>query len=299
MPKTGSTAIQKTLQGYDDGKIRYLNIGPSNHSTFTQTLFLPAEILMRDFPTRVPDEISANSQRKFLTQRIEAELAIGRPEYILSSEHVYHLSESAFLDNLVPFLEERFDEIEAICYIRPPKSFIQSAFQQKVKTGLVDFKLENPNYERKLSKLFRTGWRLNFRQYRNTDVVVDFANAIGIRKDAGQSHGENTSLTAFATALLFSFNRTGHLPESLEHLREDRAALIQRIAKIGPQESLSIDESVMSINHKDLDWVLKRIGIDLSEQSAQGVNCAQDILDLAADAESLLKNQTHAHPDSP
>lgn len=295
MPKTASRTIQQALAEFDDGHLRYLRVGPANHSTLTQALSLPPEKLMQDFPQRVPDRGAATAQRHHLTQKVDAELKLGRAAYILSSEHLFHLPQDLFFGKLVPFLEDRFGEIEMICYLRPPKSYIQSAFQQKVKTGLSRFQLENPNYELKLKKFLETGWRLTFRPYQNTDILADFTNLVGAQLPVKEWPSENLSLSAHATALLFKFNATGVLPDALLHLREDRGALVQRIARIGPPHPLRLDESLMTINPDDLAWVLTQTGIDLSEPDAQGLSSVDEIMALAEEANWLLA-QTETDP---
>lgn len=288
MPKTASRAIQQAFKNFDNEHVRYLRAGSANHSTLTQALSLPPEKLMRDFPERVHSLVEASAQKKFLIASVDAELAYGRQSYILSSEHLYHIPKSLFHESIVPFLEHRFGEIELICYIRPPKSYIQSAFQQKVKTGLSDFRLENPNYELKLGKFFETGWQVNLRPYRGTNVLRDFSEIVDVLFPLNEHSGENLSLTAHATALLYKFNATGELPEALLHLKKNRGRLIEKIARIGPPQPLSIDESVMMINSKDLEWVFNKARIDLSEPPSYGVTNAQEIMDLARKAEQIV-----------
>lgn len=156
-PKTGSTALQISLSNSRDKLAAYGFLYPM--------LFSPSEVIPFDlhqhhkFLTRLFVESSekvrffkrmglANSQEgeEWLQQRVhhlDTQIAqSGAHTCILSGEH--------FIDNnydinaFLCFLQERFDDVQVVAYIRPPYEEYPSYLQQRLKAGLAIAKLSLP-----------------------------------------------------------------------------------------------------------------------------------------------------------
>ncbi|MDP0928511.1 hypothetical protein Q0601_15095 [Paracoccus onubensis] len=298
MPKTGSRAIQEALNGYDDGRIAYLDAGPINHSVFIQSMFMPIEQCMKNVPMRYPNASSVKKYRRQLNDRALKSIGRGRNKYILSAEILYHLNPQNF-GRCIDYFDNLFSDIEVVGYVRSPKSYINSAFQQRVKTGLGRFSLELPSYTSKITKFFSTRWHLNFRKYGDVDIVDDFCSFAGIKDSVREIRENNQSMSAHATALLYKMNKTSPNPVSSPALFQERAHLIKKISRLGSSLPLKIDESVMTIDYREVDWVQKRLNIDLSEPPIHGIKSEGEILGLADEAEALLKELTGAASSRP
>ena len=113
MDKTGSTSIQHSFEGYDDGTLAYARLASSNHS-------MPVQMLFRDpdRPTRAIraqgldlDEILA--QRALHQADLETALDGRHDKVLISAEGVLGLK-SRQLDDLYAFLSARSSFVTCI-----------------------------------------------------------------------------------------------------------------------------------------------------------------------------------------
>ena len=280
MPKTGSSSIQAALEGYDDGTTAYLAIGSSNHSELARTLVYDSA---GPPPDRLPqfaastDELAARRRR--LIRRLDAFAALNRPQSIFSAESLYHMKRPGF-DRICGILGRRFGRIRVIGYLRTPRSFVESSFQQKIKTGRPEFRLDDPRYRDKLEKLATAPNVVSvslraFDRGRLTDgnVVTDFLGQLGpLHRPITVSLERNTALSAEATALLFVLNRIEPEPADADRDRlKARLALAEALQDL-PGSRLRLSAAVLAPLdlERDLDWLRATWGVELAEPDPTG-----------------------------
>lgn len=149
MHKTGTSSIQASLSsGLSDPDFIYLDLGEPNHSGPLINLF-----------GEMPERYHGNRKRGLTTQdlqrirqdlkfRFDNELkSLGERTAIISAEDACKFSKKE-LNLLRDAIAKNGHSMEVVIYLRPPRGYIESAFQQLIKGGQSSFKLENayPNY---------------------------------------------------------------------------------------------------------------------------------------------------------
>ncbi len=133
--KTGSTAIQKALEGYDDGRTVYADLGQPNHS-------VPIRIAFSDLPQTGPGGMPLpNNAPEHMRQKVEDALAQERACIVFSGEVISTLPSDACRD-FRDLILKHCDEIKVVLFVREPLTMTASIAQQKIKRGLLD-SLEN------------------------------------------------------------------------------------------------------------------------------------------------------------
>ena len=191
------------------------------------------------------------------------------------------------------------EDVRVIAYVRSPRSFISSAFQQRIKTGL-DSKLANlkvwPDCRRRFKKLDRIFGRENVTLklfQRDSDVVLDFAREIGVTLDPGGVVRVNDSLSLEVVAILHVQTRFRNrfkpgIPGEL------RRRFVNRISKLGSRRFILSDnltDPLVKANRTDLDWMGARLDAPLPEPpvpKGQGVKDEADMINAAFAACPLI-----------
>jgi hypothetical protein len=211
MHKTGSTAIQQSLKGYDDGTTAYLKLADANHSMSMSMLFCEEQASdlvklgwarsLADLRLHVAD----------VRQRIQDQIASGRQNLIVSGEELSTRFGAREIARLRSFFAPAFDEIRVIVYLREPRAFMRSALQQIVKNRHCNLNsVPLPNYRRKLlpweNALGRDAMDYVLfapDQPSGQDVVHDFASRVGLVPAQVTSKRANESMSAEAFAGLY------------------------------------------------------------------------------------------------
>lgn len=279
MPKTGSSSIQESFfSGISDKKISYANLHEANHSIALYGMFTENPETYHIFSKKgwKTKEISAfNTKNKELL--IDGFLNHVSPIEIISGEDIYHLSEDAVL-KMKLFLTNYFQKIIIIAYVRPPKSFMESAFQQLVKhndLGTFNFNCIYHPYKNleKFDNIFGKEnvrlWKFDPTQFPNGDIFFDFCQKIGINFDKSKSNKANESISQEAVSMLFTYHYFGNKTDFgySEYLLEH--ALINLFRSVGDTKfrfSQSLIESVLSKYHDDYSWIKSRMDDSLHEK---------------------------------
>ncbi|MGR3609961.1 MAG: hypothetical protein ACU0BN_14065, partial [Sulfitobacter sp.] len=228
----------------------------------------------------------------------------GADTVLISAERLSTLSLEQVRE-VKEFFGQFADDFKIIAYIREPASYLASAFQQNVKTGLGKFDIARsvPKYRAFISAYdtffgqenveLRLFDRFSLHQ---GNVVLDFAQAIGFPLDPEDVKIDNESLSAEALALLFadrrlgpSFDRMG--PENNLANRQ----FIERLSRIKGRKFILDPEKIAAIlasSAADIEWVQDRMGqrFPAPEQNADVIfKSAQDLLDLAMDSHDFLR----------
>ena len=136
-PKTGSSSIQKSLVGYDDGRTKYLEPLTSTNHNLLLPAFSPPGSSEVNWGANDNGENKDLLKLKLENAKLKFENAILSPSHenlIVSAEALCILAEDGVKKffNFIHDLNRDID-IKVICYLREPKSFAASELQQRVK----------------------------------------------------------------------------------------------------------------------------------------------------------------------
>jgi hypothetical protein len=139
-PKTGSSSIQKSLVGYDDGKTKYLEPLNSTNHNLLLLAFSPTKSKAVNWGAYDKGENKDLLKLRLENAILKLENAILSPSHenlIVSAESLCILSEDGVKKffNFINDLNSDLD-VRVICYLREPKSFAASELQQRVKRHL-------------------------------------------------------------------------------------------------------------------------------------------------------------------
>jgi hypothetical protein len=299
MPKTGSSSIQEALsQEHKITGCEYLDIGDAgNHSTIIYSLFSQrpelhhAHVAMQRTKKEVEDFV--HYHREQLDSRLSS---ICSQQYVISGEDILFLKEEE-LRALKSYLLQFSSEVLVVAYVRPPISFMQSAFQQNIKQGDLRFGIAGyfPRYRERLERFDLVFGRENVSLIKFDpasllagDVVVDFCNRIGIEKreqphKAGNRVNESLSLEAIA--LLYLSYKFGSNDTYL--LSEQKKELVQFLSTFGArkfQYSKRFAAQILAQIADDIRWMETRLGCSLAEvisEHDEGIGSEEDLEEIA------------------
>ena len=225
--KTGTSAIQESLfYGLGDPRFRYVNLGYLNAGSFLDSVFNPEPekywyYQMQNWSSetiRRHGQIHERRLRKLLRQCRSSQVTP-----ILSAERCW-VASTPLLERLRDFLAAEGFVVRVVAYVRPAKSWIESAFQQKAKLdrsrmplrdamrdrdfiGEIEWVDKLANFER----VFGQG-SVMVRPFRRSAllggcVVLDFCNSLGIRFESQAVRRVNESLPLDAVRMLYAYNR--------------------------------------------------------------------------------------------
>lgn len=277
MHKTGSTSIQLSLHGLDDDRFLYARLaGTPNHS-------LPIYSAFADTPERHHLH-RANGRDRAAIQRYNdrvyrdldrsARAARGRT-VIISGEDIGSLQKRELL-KLRDHLEPRFGKLTIAGYVRPPASFLASSFQQRVKSGALDFfdlKRMYRNYRAAFEKFDLVFgrervllWKFAPETFTDQDVVGDFVRRFGIPLRQAHQSRVNESLSAQAVIAFYIYNKFGKRAGT-SLMRSAGGPALARLLE-GPKFRLSPDcvRPVLEHNRDDIAWMEERLGQSLREE---------------------------------
>lgn len=271
MHKTGSSSIQETLAGFDDGRTRYARLGPeANHSL----------AIMRMFGTDSSHPHAADARRGRSAQEVAARTARLRAalrtqlaqggRLILSAESLSML-EGPEVTRLRRFLlRHGATGILVIGYARAPLSFAASALQQRIRNDVADLSVPRPGYKHRFRKFIAQFGAdavqiLPFDRARLTggSVVADFLTRCGIDPASLPEKRSNETMKAAATRLVFDFNRSGVMSHGRADLLKARIGLIRavRMADTGLPFVLPEGLAAQAQDPEDVAWLRKATGI--------------------------------------
>ncbi len=278
--KTGSTSIQTTLHSHlDDENFTYADLGSANHSVRIFSLFTdkPEEYHVHKKRALSLKEIEKfnHQARKMLIENIDS---CTSENMIISAEDISSLSKAG-VERLKKFLEEHFQKITVVAYVRPPFSLMESSFQQRLKGGLQKaFNIQNlyPRYGKKLRKfdvVFGKEnvhlWKFDPKIFFGGDVVSDFCHRLNIKLDPGHINRTNEALSKEALSLLYIYRKFGSGYGSGKKVIGDNAQFINKLRSIGdtkPRFSSKLMEPVVQSNLEDMKWIEERMSVSFLEE---------------------------------
>jgi hypothetical protein len=297
MPKTGSSSIQETLLANSGhGKFSYADLGVANHGGVITSYFSRDPFAWHGHIAvgRTRDQVFVFNER--VGESLEA-MNSRSGNQIISGEDIYEHMDERALARMRDFFSDAFERIEVIGYVRPPVSFMASAFIQYVKnhsqTRLDPDKLW-PSYRAKLEKFDRVFGpeRVTLKSFVperliEGDVVQDFCQLVGEPLPQAQIHRVNESFSLEAAASMFTYNRNGPCYETYPGRPVDNNRLTETLAGFGSQKlrfAHSLVDPILKKNLKDLEWIEARLGEPLRDKGSDeegAIEREQDLLDMA------------------
>lgn len=213
VPKTGSTAIQATLdaernqvqaQGF-----HYLS-GDRNHSEALALAFWNRDDAQRLAGLRWHDGVAAAAHCEAVLENLTAEIDGTEKHLILSAEGLANFKAEE-VSRFHRFLNDRFDKLRVIAYLRDPFDWVHSAAQQATKWSgdCLDDLFDHPRlplYTERLDPWLRIFGRENtdLRPFRKNDIVGDFAQAVGLALPQAPASSRLNAGVSCQAAALFS-----------------------------------------------------------------------------------------------
>ncbi|AKF25720.1 hypothetical protein YH65_10230 [Sulfurovum lithotrophicum] len=279
MHKTGSSSIQQSLfHNLKDDTFSYLDMGIPNHSISMSMLF-------RNSSRKNPETVNLKNK---LIKSIKNSHSI----MIISAEAISMFSKED-LKYLRDFLLDYFKEIQIVGYIRSPKSYMESFFQQRVKGGLVSFDLEKyiyPNYRKRFEKFDDVFghqnvqfWKFDPKHFYKGNVVLDFCRKIGIDFQEDQTIRINESLSREEVAILYTYGKqkTRHIQSPA--VMQKNMKIIKKIKKLKEHKfrfSPTLITPILEKNSRDIQWMEERLGISLKEKTTKSEADVKSEVDL-------------------
>ncbi|RJE78607.1 hypothetical protein [Paracoccus sp. JM45] len=289
MPKTGSTAIQSALYKVSLDKIAYADLETPNHgvqliSSFSES---PEEFyIFRN--NRINKEEADKIKNKNKNKLVKA--TNSNKSIIFSAEAIPdHLSPEG-IKEMVEFMRNRYDQVKAIMYLRPAADLSSSQFQERIKSGLSNFKLPPPNYKKRMNPAIEAFGRdnIDFIRYSRKDlidgdIVKDFIHRIGINLQQKEGSPENTSLSAEAVGKIYVFNKliSHYLP--IEQRTKLRNLLKKELVKDSGTPFIldsALIEKHLKKNSQDIKWAEEICGFSLSEHMSDRNKVISNEIDL-------------------
>ncbi len=294
MHKTGSTSIQRTLANGVTGNFYPVVMGKrtANLSVTVYSLFMDKGIHHKHHRQREHDHTEFEEFNRKSRIGLEARFAeCGQRTAIMSGEDMSRL-DTAAVTRFKHFLEPWFEEIQIVAYARPPKSFMESAFQQILKGGQtkLDTRALYPHYQSRFGPwidVFGPA-RVSVRpfipsQFPNQCAVTDFAQHIGMPIDPAQIVRTNESLSLEAVQLLYAYRvQGGSVGLGTDAMRSDRK-LVEFLAGMGGGKlrfSPTLVQPVLDEMRDDIAWVEQLTGVSMRESTTQSGNMIESEADL-------------------
>lgn len=288
MHKTGSSSIQHRLASVGSNTdFNYLDLGRGpNHSGAMFAAFSSTPESYHFFKRRgysTEDvRVLGETTRDLLARQLGESGASTR---IISGEDITTIDPEG-LARLRDFLSPLVGSILVFAYARSPKSFMESAFQQRVKGGLgsLSFPPLYPMYRKRFEKFEQVFGKQNVQlsmfdpqQFPRGDVAADFCQRLGIGDLDGSPLNLNQSLSRRAVALLYTYRKFGSAYGSgMNEIRDNKALVWALSTLAGSKLSFSgeqLDE-VLQRFANDRRWAESRIGArfeDVRRDSADDV----------------------------
>jgi hypothetical protein len=309
MPKTGSSSIQASLYaGLRDTRFSYLHFGRANANreviigfagdpnrySLIRRLALSDEAL---------EQARCDVHRRMLEQ---IERAAGKT-VILSCEALYGLKLTE-LRALVALLRGAAGRVTAVGYLRRPRAFMESSFQQRLKaleTKTFDPALHMPNYRGQLEKFDKVlgcskvqYWLFDRERFPGGCVVQDFCSRVGIRFDADAVIHQNEGFSLGAISLLYVYSKFGvGYGIGAEAIAANRSFHSKLRELTGPRLRFHADVIAPFLIRRraTIEWAEGRTGASLDDNAtiddALAVRSEQDLLRVPPEAVDWLKQQ--------
>lgn len=294
MHKTGSSSIQVSLHyNLKSDRVNYIDFGVANHSGHLKKIFTGE--------TKTKDAETARQKLITSIEASQAELDIISGEGLLGFK-------KPELQSLKDFVSPYYDEIKVVAYIRAPHSYLQSAFQQKLKyfdptlqksteSHEPDLKILDSvllSYKSKLKSLDEVFgsenvqyWKFEPKVFPKGNIVLDFCKKLNFKFAANDCIRMNSSLSREAISLLYTYYAYAKKPPK----RSERIALLQILLNTKGNKfilSHSMTQPILSKERGQITWLENRSGLSLGESSKDSENALRSESQLIQESTKSL-----------
>jgi len=301
MHKTGSSAIQEYLfRHLEEPGVEYFCFDRPNSSLILLEAFHSClESLPRYRDMGLTDE-DLSAKRAKARRRFQRHLAACRKQTLIISAESFSLLDLADCQDLAEQLRTYYSRIKLVLYVRPLRSRIESAFQQKLKQRwipledkvVINFRKQISNYDAVFGRE-----NVDIRPFHpdifpGHSVVNDFLQACKLPPAGHFSPRVNVGLSLPAVQLLYIYRLQYSQAGS-----EDKALLARLSELPGERFRMHRDlvQKVLIERDDSYAWLEERAGVSLEDDSGRdGVEVASesDLLRLEASTLQWLEEQT-------
>lgn len=232
--KTGSTSLQYTLATQRKTLLGQKVLYPITSAVYSKYLVRHAGIRLAFSELKpeqsgiqrvlgLTDEKKINSYQQKFIDEFDQELADNPSikRVILSDEDLFRSSDLIMIQGLKNFLEQRFEKIHVISYVRDALPYVLSDYSQQIKMGKyrsldqhLDIFFQRGGLSKRLI-LWQTVFgsdRVNFIPYHrhslfNGEVVADFCHKYELNMEIKNKRRRNPSLSPLGITILRSINQ--------------------------------------------------------------------------------------------
>jgi len=322
MHKTGSTAIQEVFGARAVAGVDHPGGPRSNLSDTVLLLFAEGPLLEKFHAARVPhlSRRALMRQRAREETRLTARLARARaPIFLFSAEDIAAPDfDVAATARMADFLDRSGRRIDVRAYVRAPISFMQSAFQQRVKQdkpGAADLDARTlwPCYRARFEKLDTVFGRdrVHLRAFDPSgfpggDVVADFAAWLGVTLPEAAPLRANDGLSreAMAVAWCRLADRLGADYPDAARAAHFRATPARALTGFGQGRFAFSEEFLgpaLEAHRADLNWMETRLGRALPDRAppAEGLAGVADFEAISEEVRAALAAHLDTLPPPP
>jgi hypothetical protein len=304
MHKTGSSAIQEFLyEELDHPSVEYFSAGRANSSLVVLEAFHRRLGSLPRYKSAgySPEELLARGDRA--RERFRKRLSATHKSTVVISAESFSLLNEEECTALKEEAGKLFTDVKLVLYIRPLRSRVESAFQEKLKKRFVnlDHKIVT-NFNKRISTYDTVFGRSNviLRFYEpelfpEGSVVNDFLQLLDLDINVSHSSRANAGLSLPAVSLLYLYRR--RYPVSIP---EDKA-LIARLTDLkGDRFSMhpGLLDQILTEKDGDYRWLEQRAGSSLQDQASgdeNGIRVEEELLRVPPDSLAWLRQQIEAH----
>ncbi len=298
MPKTGTTSIQVSLQKYlNDSVYTFANLGKPNHTLRLKALFKP-------------DKKSAlkglSKKEAIIFQEVSEQLLIDAftksdKNIILSGEGIVNFNYDSLV-KLKSFIMQYVDRILIVAYIRPPHSFIQSVFQQRLKKYKRNLNIET--YLKPLQGFKRfhdifgqenvDTWKFDPKIFPKNDIVLDFCRKYNLSMNPNETDStfKNQAIAKETVSLMYIFwnyfeKFNSVIPPEYkikEFVKDINKILGSTKFRFSPQ----ITYPIITKHQSDIKWMEDRIGDSLQENINEEIGDIRHLNDLLQTSKNTI-----------
>jgi hypothetical protein len=272
MHKTGTTSIQATLSGFDNGSVRYAQLNDQNHSIPIYSLFSKNKYNYHIHKNhgRTSEEIDCIN--KATVDDLESELTLDRDTIVISGEDISTL-ENDEVEALTKWLSLRARSVKVMAYVRDPAGFASSALQQYNVGGMRQITLPTPNYRERFEGFCNSPYvddiefiEFDKNKLKDSSVVADFFSRIGLNDINIEEQRTNESMSLQCAQLVYRFNKYGNPTTGSELLTRSRDEFIYFLRQNIKGSKFSIPEDWISANidKDDVLWMEQKSNIKLA-----------------------------------
>ncbi len=295
MHKTGSSTIQHNLYTKEGKNFCYIDLGEKNQSFPIGSFFVHDPVRYhRDKVRRgMNREEIAIYNIKFDENFKKAVSSEEHDTFVLSAESISGMSKGS-LTKMKAYLLRYFEEIKIVAYVRPPLSYVNSMFQQQIKSGrMKTFSIQNsaPRYRDKFEKFDKVfgAENVSLHLFDRTklvggDVFLDFIERNSLEVSTDRVIEANSSLSLEALSLLYVYYKYSDSFNNTENIK-----LINALSKFWSTK-LRLGRKVLNPLLQDIKddvkWIENRMKMkvmddDYSDGSGYVINTEADLLRIA------------------